>query len=44
MFSVYVIERGKKLVILMDCTIFRSPFLDVIRVSVSTASFLALLD
>ena len=32
------------LVILIDCTILRSPFLDVTRMSMSAVSFLAQLD
>ena len=32
------------LVILIDCMIFLSPFLDVTRMSMSTVSFLAQLD
>ena len=32
------------LVILIDCLIFLSPFLDVTRISMSTVSFLAQLD
>ena len=37
-------SRGGLLVILIDCMIFLSPFLDVIRMSMSTVSFLAQLD
>ena len=36
--------KGDLLVILIDCMIFLSPFLDVTRVSMSTVSFLAQLD
>ena len=37
-------SRGNLLVILIDCMIFLSPFLDVTRMSMSTVSFLAQLD
>ena len=36
--------EGSLLVILIDCMIFLSPFLDVTRMSKSTVSFLAQLD
>ena len=36
--------EGCLLIILIDCMIFLSPFLDVTRLSMSTASFLAQLD
>ena len=36
--------EGGLLVILIDCMIFLSPFLDVTRMSMSTVSFLAQLD
>ena len=36
--------KGSLLVILIDCMIFLPPFLDVIRMSVSTVSFLTQLD
>ena len=37
-------SRGRSIVILIDCTIFLSPFLDVTRMSMPTVSFLAQLD
>ena len=37
-------SRGRLLVILIDCMIFLSPFLDVTRMSVLTVPFLAQLD
>ena len=40
----FLILEGGLLVILIDCMIFLSPFLDVTRMSMSTASFLAQLD
>ena len=40
----FLILEGGLLIILTDCMIFLSPFLDVIRVSMSTVSFLAQLD
>ena len=40
----FLILEGDLLVILIDCIIFLSQFLDVIRMSVSTVSFLAQLD
>ena len=39
-----LILEGGILVILTDCMIFLSPFLDVTRMSMSTVSFLAQLD
>ena len=39
-----LILEGDLLVILIDCMIFLSPFLDVTRMSMSTVSFLAQLD
>ena len=38
-----ILEEGL-LVILIDCMIFLSPFLDVTRMSVSTVSFFAQVD
>ena len=40
----HLILEGDLLVILIDCIIFLSPFLDVTRMSMSTVSFLAQLD
>ena len=40
----FLILEGGLLVILIDCMIFLSPFLDVTRMSVSTVSFLAQVD
>ena len=40
----FLILDGGLLVILTDCTIFLSPFLDVTRTSMSTVSFLAQLS
>ena len=40
----YLFLEGDLLVILTDCMIFLSPFLDVTRMSMSTVSFLALLN
>ena len=40
----FLILEGGLLVILLDCMIFLSPFLDVTRMSMSTVSFLARLD
>ena len=40
----FLIFVGGPLVILIDCMIFLPPFLDVIRMSMSTDSFLAQLD
>ena len=40
----FLILEGDLLVILIDCMIFLSPFLDVTRMSMSTVSFLAQLD
>ena len=40
----FLFLEGGLLVILIDCTIFLSPFLDVTRMSLSTVSFLAQLD
>ena len=37
-------SQGSLLLILIDCMIFLSPFLDVTRMSMSTVSFLAQLD
>ena len=37
----FLILEGGQLVILLDCMIFLSPFLDVTRMSLSTVSFLA---
>ena len=37
----FLILEGRLLVILIDCMIFLSPFLDVTRISMSTVSFLA---
>ena len=37
-------QESVKRVILIDCMIFLSPFLDVTRMSMSTVSFLAQLD
>ena len=37
----FLILEGDLLVILIDCMIFLSPFLDVTRISMSTVSFLA---
>ena len=37
----FLILKGGLLVILIDCMIFLSPFLDVTRMSMSTVSFLA---
>ena len=42
-FHLLFLERGL-LVILIDCMIFLSPFVDVTRMSMSTVSFLAQLD
>ena len=42
-FHFFILEGGL-LVILIDCMIFLSPFLDVIRMSMSVVSFLAQLD
>ena len=39
-----LILQGGLLVILIDCTIFLSPFLDVTRISMSIVSFLTQLD
>ena len=39
-----LVLEGDLLVILIDCMIFLSPFLDVTRMSMSTVSFLAQLD
>ena len=39
-----LILEGGPLVILIDCMIFLSPFLDVTRMSMSTVSFLGQLD
>ena len=43
-FSLSLIYRYLVLVILIDCMIFLSPFLDVTKMSISTVSFLAQLD
>ena len=40
----FLILKGDLLVILIDCMIFLSPFLDVTRMSMSTVSFLVQLD
>ena len=40
----FLFLEGGVLVILIDCMIFLSPFLDVTRMSMSTVSFLAQLD
>ena len=40
----FLILKGGLLVILIDCMIFLSPFLDVTRISMSTVSFLAHID
>ena len=40
----FLFLEGGLLVILIDCMIFLSPFLDVTRMSMSTVSFLAQLD
>ena len=40
----FLILEGDLLVILIDCMIFLSPFLDVTRMSMSTVSFLVQLD
>ena len=40
----FPILEGSLLVILIDCIIFLSPFLDVTRISMTTVSFLAQLD
>ena len=40
----FLFLEGRLLVILIDCIIFLSPFLDVTRMSMSTVSFLAQLD
>ena len=40
----FLILEGGLLIILIDCMIFLSPFLDVTRMSMSTVSFLAQLD
>ena len=40
----FLFLRGGLLIILIDCMIFLSPFLDVTRMSMSTVSFLAQLD
>ena len=40
----FLILEGALLVILIDCTIFLSPFLDVTMMSISTVSFLEQLD
>ena len=40
----FLILMGGLLVILIDCMIFLSPFVDVTRMSMSTVSFLAQLD
>ena len=40
----FLIVEGDLLVILIDCMIFLSPFLDVTRMSMSTVSFLVQLD
>ena len=40
----FLILEGGLLIILIVCMIFQQPFLDVIRMSMSTVSFLAKLD
>ena len=40
----FLILEGSLLVILIDCPIFLSPFLDITRMPISTVSFLAQLD
>ena len=40
----FLFLEGGLLVILIDCMVFLSPFLDVTRMSMSTVSFLAQLD
>ena len=40
----FLIIKGSLLVILIDCLILLSPFLDVTRMSMSTVSFLTQLD
>ena len=40
----FLFLEGRLLVILIDCMIFLSPFLDITRMSMSTVSFLAQLD
>ena len=40
----FLFWEGGQLVILIDCMVFLSPFLDVTRVSMSTVSFLTQLD
>ena len=40
----FLFLKGNLLVILIDCMIFLSPFLDVAKISMSTVSFLAQLD
>ena len=40
----FLILKEGLLIILIDCMIFLSPFLDVTRMSMSTVSFLAQLD
>ena len=40
----FLIFEGGLLVILIDCMIFQSPFLDVTRMSMSAVSFLSNLD
>ena len=40
----FLILEGGLLIILIDCMIFPSPFLDVTKISMSTVSFLVQLD
>ena len=40
----FLVLEGNLLIILIDCMIFLSPFLDVTRMSMSTVSFLTQLD
>ena len=40
----FLILEGSLLVVLIDCIVFLSPFLDITRMSMSTVSFLAQLD
>ena len=40
----FLFLEGSLLIILIDCMIFLSPFLDVTRMSMSTVSFLAQLN
>ena len=40
----FLFLEGGLLILLIDCMIFQSPFVDVTRMSMSTVSFLAQLD